>query len=170
LLPHAQVGRANSDESAVLFYHALCNFIQTTAGNAAQNFNADSPNALWLANRAVESDHFSIPWPRTEARRAKGIAMPSAVIKRSIVLAGHKTSVCLEDSFWTGLKEIAKDSHSTLSNLVNKVDTERDNTNLSSALRVFVFQHFRGGKPNGHGQPDARHAAGSARWGMGDGL
>ena len=68
--------------------------------------------------------------------------MPSTVIKRSIVVAGHKTSVSLEDSFWIGLKEIARDSHLTLSKLVNKVDTERVNANLSSALRVYVFQHF----------------------------
>jgi predicted DNA-binding ribbon-helix-helix protein len=91
--------------------------------------------------------------------------MPSAVVKRSIVIAGHKTSVSLEDSFWTGLKEIAQDSQLTLSDLVNKVDTGRVNANLSSALRVYVFQHFRGGQPNGHGQPDAGHAAGSAQSG-----
>jgi predicted DNA-binding ribbon-helix-helix protein len=85
--------------------------------------------------------------------------MPSTVIKRSIVVAGHKTSVSLEDSFWIGLKEIARDSHLTLSKLVNKVDTERVNANLSSALRVYVFQHFRGGQTNGRGQADARQAA-----------
>ena len=84
--------------------------------------------------------------------------MPSAVVKRSIVIAGHKTSVSLEEWFWVGLKEIAQDNQSTLSHLVNKIDTERVNANLSSALRVFVFQHFRGGQPNGRGQRDAEHA------------
>jgi predicted DNA-binding ribbon-helix-helix protein len=102
----------------------------------------------------IDSDRLSFPWPRTEARRAKGAAMPSAVIKRSIVLVGHKTSVSLEDPFWAGLKDIAQDSGSTLSNLVNKVDTERVNANLSSALRVYVFQHFRRGQPTRLAQLD----------------
>jgi predicted DNA-binding ribbon-helix-helix protein len=76
------------------------------------------------------------------------------VIKRSIVLVGHKTSVSLEDPFWAGLKDIAQDSGSTLSNLVNNVDTERVNANLSSALRVYVFQHFRRGQPTRLAQLD----------------
>ena len=85
--------------------------------------------------------------------------MPSSVIKHSIVIAGHKTSVSLEDCFWNGLKEIARDRDSSLSNLVSSVEAERADANLSSALRVFVFQHFRGGQPNGYAQPDARHGA-----------
>ena len=87
--------------------------------------------------------------------------MSSAAIKHSIVIAGRKTSVSLENSFWAGLKEIAEDSRSTMSSLVDKVDAERVNGNLSSALRVFVLQHFRRGR--GHGLVDSRHAAGSAR-------
>jgi predicted DNA-binding ribbon-helix-helix protein len=90
--------------------------------------------------------------------------MSSTVIKRSIVVAGHKTSVSLEDSFWIGLKEIARNGHLTLSQLVNKVDTDRVNANLSSALRVYVFQHFCGGQANGHGQADARHAPPHRVW------
>ena len=86
--------------------------------------------------------------------------MPSSVIKHSIVIAGHKTSVSLEDCFWNGLKEIARDRDSSPSNLVSTVEAERANANLSSALRVFVFQHFRGGQSNGHAQPDARHGTG----------
>ena len=43
--------------------------------------------------------------------------MKSTVVKRSIMLAGHKTSVSLEDPFWEGLKEIAKDQRKTLSDL-----------------------------------------------------
>jgi predicted DNA-binding ribbon-helix-helix protein len=89
--------------------------------------------------------------------------MPSTVIKHSIAIAGRKTSVSLENSFWIGLRKIAEGSRSTISSLISKVDAERVNANLSSALRVFVFQHFRRGKQNGHGLPDARHAAGSAR-------
>jgi predicted DNA-binding ribbon-helix-helix protein len=65
------------------------------------------------------------------------------VIKRSIVIAGHKTSVSLEDGFWTGLKEIAAQRRSTLSDLVASIDTGRTAGNLSSAIRLFVLDHYR---------------------------
>jgi predicted DNA-binding ribbon-helix-helix protein len=69
--------------------------------------------------------------------------MKSPVVKRSIVLAGHKTSVSLEDPFWEGLKEIAKDQRKTLSDLVGSIDTNREHGNLSSALRLFVLKTIR---------------------------
>jgi predicted DNA-binding ribbon-helix-helix protein len=69
--------------------------------------------------------------------------MKSPVIKRSIVVAGHKTSVSLEDAFWKGLKEIADDRDVTLSDLVSSIDTDRQQGNLSSAIRLFVLDHFR---------------------------
>ena len=69
--------------------------------------------------------------------------MKSPVVKRSIVLAGHKTSVSLEDAFWEGLKEIAKEERKTLSDLVGSIDTNRKHGNLSSALRLFVLNHYQ---------------------------
>lgn len=69
--------------------------------------------------------------------------MTSPVIKRSIVIAGHKTSVSLEDAFWQALKEIARDRDMTLTELVAAVDTVRREGSLSSALRVFVLDHYR---------------------------
>ena len=69
--------------------------------------------------------------------------MKSAIVKRSIVLAGHKTSVSLEDAFWDGLKDIAKDRRKTLSDLVGSIDTNREHGNLSSALRLFVLSHYQ---------------------------
>jgi predicted DNA-binding ribbon-helix-helix protein len=69
--------------------------------------------------------------------------MNSPVVKRSIVVAGHKTSVSLEDAFWTGLKEIAGERGMTLSELVATIDTGRDHGNLSSAIRLFVLGHYR---------------------------
>ena len=69
--------------------------------------------------------------------------MKSPVIKRSIVIAGHKTSVSLEDAFWKGLKEIAGERDMTLSELVATIDTERRHGNLSSAIRLFVLDHYR---------------------------
>ena len=65
--------------------------------------------------------------------------MKSPVVKRSIVIAGHKTSVSLEDAFWQGLKQIAGDRDLTLSDLVATIDTERRQGNLSSAIRLFVL-------------------------------
>jgi predicted DNA-binding ribbon-helix-helix protein len=67
----------------------------------------------------------------------------SAVVKRSIVVGGHKTSVSLEDEFWSGLKEIASKRLTTLSELVGGIDKERQHTNLSSALRLFVLDFYR---------------------------
>jgi predicted DNA-binding ribbon-helix-helix protein len=69
--------------------------------------------------------------------------MKSPVVKRSIVIAGHKTSVSLEDAFWKGLKEIAGDRNVTLSDLVATIDTDRRQGNLSSAIRLFVLDYYR---------------------------
>ena len=51
--------------------------------------------------------------------------MKSPIVKRSIVIAGHKTSVSLEDAFWEGLKEVAGKRHTSLSDLVATIDSER---------------------------------------------
>jgi len=69
--------------------------------------------------------------------------MKSAVVKRSIVIGGHKTSVSLEDAFWKGLKEIASKREVTLSQLVGSIDSERRHGNLSSGLRLFVLDYYR---------------------------
>jgi predicted DNA-binding ribbon-helix-helix protein len=69
--------------------------------------------------------------------------MKSPVVKRSIVIAGHKTSVSLEDAFWKGLKEIAGERDMTLSELVASIDSDRRHGNLSSAIRLFVLDHYR---------------------------
>jgi predicted DNA-binding ribbon-helix-helix protein len=69
--------------------------------------------------------------------------MNSPVIKRSIVIAGHKTSVSLEDAFWQGLKNIAVERRTTLSDLVASIDSRRRQGNLSSAIRLFVLDRFQ---------------------------
>ena len=69
--------------------------------------------------------------------------MKSPVIKRSIVIAGHKTSVSLEDAFWKGLQDIAMARRTTLSDLVAAIDSARRHGNLSSAIRLFVLDHFQ---------------------------
>ena len=70
--------------------------------------------------------------------------MKSPVVKRSIILAGHKTSVSLEDAFWTGLKEIASGRDYDVVAIVDSIDAQRQQGNLSSALRLFVLNHYRG--------------------------
>ncbi|MDP2410515.1 MAG: ribbon-helix-helix domain-containing protein [Pseudolabrys sp.] len=69
--------------------------------------------------------------------------MKSSIVKRSIVIAGHKTSVSLEDPFWLGLKEIARSQHMTLPNIVGEIETSRREGNLSSAIRLFVLDKVR---------------------------
>ena len=70
--------------------------------------------------------------------------MKSSIVKRSVVIGGHKTSVSLEEPFWTALKQIARAQQVTLSALVSHIDGTRDEqSNLSSAIRVFVLRHSR---------------------------
>jgi predicted DNA-binding ribbon-helix-helix protein len=65
----------------------------------------------------------------------------SAIVKRSVVIGGHKTSVTLEDAFWKSLKQIAQSQNMTLSDMVGVIDRQRHSGNLSSTIRLFVFEH-----------------------------
>jgi predicted DNA-binding ribbon-helix-helix protein len=76
--------------------------------------------------------------------------MKSPVVKRSIVVAGHKTSVSLEEAFWNGMKEISGLRNMTLSELVGEIDGNRQQGNLSSAIRLFVLDYFKS-RVNGGG-------------------
>jgi predicted DNA-binding ribbon-helix-helix protein len=62
------------------------------------------------------------------------------VIKRSLVIAGHRTSVSLEDAFWRRLRAIAAERRLSLNGLAAMIDASRDGANLSSAIRVFVLE------------------------------
>ena len=68
----------------------------------------------------------------------------AAVVKRSLTVAGHRTSISLEDAFWSGLRDIAAERRLSVAALVAEIDRGRGPSNLSSALRVFVLAHFRG--------------------------
>jgi predicted DNA-binding ribbon-helix-helix protein len=91
--------------------------------------------------------------------------MKSPVVKRSIVVAGHKTSVSLEDAFWNGLKEIGGQRHMTLSDLVAAIDSHRQHRNLSSAIRLFVLDFYRTqlSTKEEHNRADAMAAVDTAR-------
>jgi predicted DNA-binding ribbon-helix-helix protein len=70
----------------------------------------------------------------------------SLVLKRSIKLDGHKTSVSIEDAFWTAFKEIAAAQGTSVERLAAAIDNERHKnppTNLSSAIRLFVLDYYR---------------------------
>jgi len=69
--------------------------------------------------------------------------MKSGIVKRSVVVDGHKTSVSLEDQFWNDLKAIARAHGATLSKIVSEIDNTRRQSNLSSALRLFVLDQVR---------------------------
>ena len=70
--------------------------------------------------------------------------------KRSITIAGHRTSISLEAPFWTALSEIAEVKGQSISGLVGEIDRERTGgTNLSAALRVFVLEWYRAGAHRG---------------------
>ena len=66
----------------------------------------------------------------------------SSVVKRSVALNGHKTSVSLEDVFWNAMKDIATEKNMAVTALIEAIDKERGSANLSSALRQYIMMHF----------------------------
>jgi len=76
--------------------------------------------------------------------------MKSPVVKRSIIIDGHKTSISLEDAFWSDLREIAHSQQATPSKLVTQIDQSRQQGNLSSAIRLYVLEHIRRRDPKEH--------------------
>jgi len=71
------------------------------------------------------------------------VVVKSPIVKRSVVIDGHKTSVSLEDQFWNDLKEIAYVQCMTLSKMIGQIEKGRQHSNLSSALRLFVLDQVR---------------------------
>ena len=72
---------------------------------------------------------------------------PDGVIKRSIMIAGHRTSVSIEQPFWDQLRRIAEERESSTAALIAGIDQGRKRQNLSSAIRVFVLQQALNGAP-----------------------
>lgn len=73
--------------------------------------------------------------------------MSTGVTKRSVMIAGHRTSVSLEDPFWDALREIAEARGQSVQALIGAIDADREGQNLSSAIRVFVLAAIRGAEP-----------------------
>lgn len=75
------------------------------------------------------------------------VDLSAKLVKRSITIAGHATSVTLETPFWDELKNIAKVEERSLAALIADVD-ERRGTNLSSALRLYILDFLQQQKPD----------------------
>jgi predicted DNA-binding ribbon-helix-helix protein len=65
------------------------------------------------------------------------------ITKRSVSIAGHRTSISLEEPFWEVLREIAEREKLSIQSLIGRIDAERGEQNLSSAIRVFVLTDLR---------------------------
>jgi predicted DNA-binding ribbon-helix-helix protein len=63
-------------------------------------------------------------------------------IKRSVTVAGHRTSITLEAAFWDSLREIADSQNKSVNTLIAEIDRQQPE-NLSSALRVFILTHYK---------------------------
>jgi predicted DNA-binding ribbon-helix-helix protein len=70
--------------------------------------------------------------------------MGDSVVKRSVSIAGHRTSISLEEPFWEALRRIAEQEALSVQALIGRIDAERGEQNLSSAIRVFVLLKAQG--------------------------
>ena len=94
--------------------------------------------------------------PRLAVARKDRRIPDARVVKRSLVIAGHRTSVSLEDAFWRRLQAIAAQRGLSLNSLAAKIDASRDGSNLSSAIRVFVLEAEGAGPPRPVGESGVR--------------
>jgi predicted DNA-binding ribbon-helix-helix protein len=100
-----------------------------------------------MAPQAIEMAKNGLGNPSARGRWEGESIIPDArVVKRSLVIAGHRTSVSLEDAFWRRLRAIAAERGLSLNSLAAMIDASRDGANLSSAIRVFVLE-AEGAKP-----------------------
>ncbi|WP_019906979.1 ribbon-helix-helix domain-containing protein [Methylobacterium sp. 77] len=74
--------------------------------------------------------------------------MTTGITKHSVMIAGHRTSVSLEDPFWEVLSEIAAERGQSVQALIGGIDAGREGQNLSSAIRVFVLNAVRDPRPD----------------------
>jgi predicted DNA-binding ribbon-helix-helix protein len=85
--------------------------------------------------------------------------MNTAVIRRSIIIGGRKTSISLENEFWNALRAIATARNISITELVEHIERDRKTVNLSSAIRMFVFNNSRDAAPIASRRiaPDSQH-------------
>jgi predicted DNA-binding ribbon-helix-helix protein len=84
--------------------------------------------------------------PKTTELQAAGSvtrALPTRPVKRSFSIAGHRTSISLEQAFWEALRDIAADEDRSLAAIVTDIDRDRAGAGLSGAVRVYVLDYYR---------------------------
>ena len=64
------------------------------------------------------------------------------LIKKSITIKKHRTSLLLEKEFWDALEMISKERQCSIESLISKIDFVRESS-LASSTRVFILQYFR---------------------------
>lgn len=69
-------------------------------------------------------------------------------VKRSFTIGGHRTSISLEAPFWDALRDIARREKIPLAQLVQRIDVDRDDGGLSSAVRIWILAYYRNGRPS----------------------
>nr|WP_319513525.1 ribbon-helix-helix domain-containing protein [uncultured Cohaesibacter sp.] len=79
--------------------------------------------------------------------------------KHSVTIAGHRTSISLEDEFWQGLKLLADSRNKSLADIIRQIDKDRGRNNLSSAIRISVLDYYKSRIPAqfDHASPDGGH-------------
>ncbi len=85
--------------------------------------------------------------------------MSARVVKRSLSIKGHRTSISLEEPFWDELRALAAARAEPVAALVARIDAGRGEANLSSAIRVFVLESLRAARAPGNasaGEGEAR--------------
>lgn len=85
--------------------------------------------------------------------------MKSLIVKRSVTVGGHRTSITLEDAFWDALRVIADARDLSLAALLSEINDGRQATNLSSHIRLFILDHYRSQRPAAVSQPTIRSEA-----------
>ena len=99
-----------------------------------------APQAIEIAQNGLGDPPARGRWEGESIRRIPSDSANARVIKRSLVIAGHRTSVSLEDAFWRRLRAIAAERGLSLNGLAAMIDASRGGANLSSAIRVFVLE------------------------------
>ena len=97
---------------------------------------SDSLGGIIMETRSTFSS------PKTPDRKRRRHPL-SPIIKRSINIAGHDTSVTLEGEFWNALQDIARSKHVSIPVLIDQIDKDRSGSNLSSSVRLFVLEYFK---------------------------
>lgn len=85
-----------------------------------------------------------MPRPNPDSRLDATNRTPAArPVKRSLAIGGHATSISLEQAFWDALKEVAASERQSIVHLVARIDAGRGSAGLSSAVRVWLLEHYR---------------------------